>query len=87
MTELEDAQQNLEEALHAIDKKEYFERFENPKRFVEVNFPVEMDSGEKKVFRGSRSLHSDIRGPGKVESAFPKMFPRKRSKPFPSGCH
>lgn len=65
MSELEDAQQNLRDALESIGKKEYYERLKNPKRFVEVNFPVEMDSGEKKVFRGFRSQHSTVRGPGK----------------------
>ena len=65
MSELEDAQENLQEALKSIGKEKYYERLRDPKRFVEVNFPVEMDSGEKKMFRGFRSQHSTIRGPGK----------------------
>ncbi|MFB6145836.1 MAG: Glu/Leu/Phe/Val dehydrogenase [Candidatus Nanohaloarchaea archaeon] len=65
MSELQDAQDNLEDALKAIGKEEHFERLKNPQRFVEVNFPVKMDSGEKKMFRGFRSQHSTARGPGK----------------------
>lgn len=65
MSELEDARQNLREALKAINHEEYFERLKDPKRFVEVNFPVEMDSGERKMFKGFRSQHSMVRGPGK----------------------
>jgi glutamate dehydrogenase/leucine dehydrogenase len=65
MSELEDAQENLEEALKSIGKEEYFPRLKNPERFVEVNFPVEMDSGEKRVFKGFRSRHNSARGPGK----------------------
>lgn len=65
MSEFEDAQQNLEDALEAIGEREYFERLKNPERFVEVNFPVLMDDGEKEVFKGFRSQHSTARGPGK----------------------
>jgi len=65
MSELEDAQDNLKEALKAIDEEEYFSRLKNPKRFVEVNFPVELDSGKRKMFKGFRSQHTTIRGPGK----------------------
>ncbi|MBY6293903.1 glutamate dehydrogenase [Nanohaloarchaea archaeon H01] len=65
MSELEDAQENLREALKSIGKEEYFDRLKDPKRFVEVNFPVEMDSGETDVFKGFRSQHSTVRGPAK----------------------
>ncbi len=65
MSELEDAQENLKEALQKIDEEEFYERLKSPQRFVEVNFPVEMDSGEKKIFKGFRSQHSTARGPGK----------------------
>jgi glutamate dehydrogenase/leucine dehydrogenase len=65
MSEFEDAQQNLKDALKAIGRKEYFERLKDPERFVEVNFPVSMDDGKKKVFKGFRSQHSTARGPGK----------------------
>lgn len=65
MSELEDAQNNLKEALKAINQEDYYSRLKYPKRFVEVNFPVEMDNGGRKVFKGFRSQHSTIRGPGK----------------------
>jgi glutamate dehydrogenase/leucine dehydrogenase len=65
MSELNDAQENLREALKSIDKEEYYPRLKDPKRFVEVNFPVEMDSGETEIFRGFRSQHSTARGPAK----------------------
>jgi len=65
MSELEDARNNLREALKAINQEKYFEYLKDPERFVEVNFPVEMDNGEKKMFKGFRSQHSTIRGPGK----------------------
>ena len=65
MSELEGARQNLEEALKAIGEEDYYSRLKDPERFVEVNFPVEMDSGERKMFKGFRSQHSTVRGPGK----------------------
>ena len=65
MSELEDAQSNLKEALKAIGEEDYFNQLRDPKRFVEVNFPVEMDNGEKEIFKGFRSQHSNARGPGK----------------------
>lgn len=65
MSELEDAQKNLEEALTKIGEKEFYERLKHPERFVEVNFPVEMDDGEKKMLKGFRSQHNTARGPGK----------------------
>lgn len=65
MSQLEDARDNLREALKSIGKEEYYSRLENPERFVEVNFPLSMDSGEKKMFKGFRSQHSTLRGPGK----------------------
>lgn len=40
-------------------------RLKEPDRVVEVNVPVEMDSGETKTFRGYRVQHNNIRGPYK----------------------
>ncbi|MFB6192616.1 MAG: Glu/Leu/Phe/Val dehydrogenase [Candidatus Nanohaloarchaea archaeon] len=65
MSELEDARNTLKSALEKIGRENYFERLRNPERFVEVEIPVEMDSGETRVFKGYRSQHSTIRGPGK----------------------
>lgn len=65
MSELEDARKNLEDALEAIGKEEYYSRLKEHETSVEVNFQVEMDSGEKKTFTGYRSRHSTLRGPAK----------------------
>ena len=65
MNQFEEAQQTLKNALEKLDEERFYDRLARPDRFVEVNFPVEMDSGEKKVFKGYRSQHSDLRGPGK----------------------
>jgi len=65
MSQFEDARNVLRQSLQKINSEEYYDRLARPERFVEVNFPVEMDSGEKKVFKGYRSQHSNLRGPGK----------------------
>lgn len=60
------AQKQLEKAakLMKLDKN-ILEVIKEPKRVVEVNFPVVMDSGNVKVFKGYRSQHDDSRGPFK----------------------
>jgi glutamate dehydrogenase/leucine dehydrogenase len=65
MSELEDARDTLKDALEKVNGEKYFERLKKPQRFVEVNFPVQMDSGEEKILKGYRAQHSTIRGPGK----------------------
>ncbi|MFO7794167.1 MAG: Glu/Leu/Phe/Val dehydrogenase [Candidatus Nanohaloarchaea archaeon] len=65
MNQFQEAQKTLENALQKLDEEEFYDRLARPERFVEVNFPVEMDSGEKKVFKGYRSQHSNLRGPAK----------------------
>ena len=65
MTEFEDAKQNLKDALEKIGEKEYFNRLKNPESYLETSFSVQMDSGERESFKGYRSLHSSVRGPGK----------------------
>lgn len=65
MTELDDARKNLKDALLKIDERKFYGRLKDPERFVEVNFPVEMDDGEKKMFKGFRAQHNTARGPGK----------------------
>lgn len=80
MSQLEEAQETLKNALEKLDDKEYFERLSTPDRFVEVNFTVEMDSGEKKVFQGYRSQHSKIRGPGKGGIRFSEHVNEEETK-------
>lgn len=65
MSEFDDAKKNLKDALIKIDEREFYEQLKSPERFVEVNFPVEMDSGDKKMFKGFRAQHNTSRGPGK----------------------
>jgi glutamate dehydrogenase len=65
MSELEDARENLKDALEKIGEEDFYQRLKNPEKFAEVNFSVEMDSGETRVLRGFRSQHNTARGPGK----------------------
>ncbi len=65
MSELDDAKQNLKNALQHLGKEEYYKQLSRPDRFVETSFTVEMDDEEKRSFTGYRSQHSDTRGPGK----------------------
>jgi glutamate dehydrogenase (NAD(P)+) len=46
-------------------KKGLIEFFQVPKRKVEVCFPIEMDDGSVRTFRGFRVLHNQALGPGK----------------------
>lgn len=39
--------------------------FLRPNRTISLTFPIEMDDGSVKVFRGYRTVHSNILGPGK----------------------
>jgi glutamate dehydrogenase/leucine dehydrogenase len=65
MTELEDARNNLEDALKSIGKEKYFEKLARHEKTLETNISIEMDSGEDKVFKAFRSQHSTLLGPGK----------------------
>ncbi|MFB6174616.1 MAG: Glu/Leu/Phe/Val dehydrogenase [Candidatus Nanohalobium sp.] len=72
MSELEDARENLEDALKAIGEEEHFEMLANHEKTLETNITVEKDSGEKEVFQAFRSQHSTLRGPGKGGIRFSK---------------
>ncbi len=80
MNQFEEAQQTLKNALEKLDEEEFYDRLSRPERFVEVNFPVEMDSGKKKVFRGYRSQHSNLRGPGKGGIRFSQEVDEEETK-------
>lgn len=43
----------------------FLEKLKHPDRYVEVEIPVKMDSGELKFFTGFRSQHSNLFGPYK----------------------
>ena len=52
--------------LHIADlKKGLIDYLSVAKRTVKVNFPIEMDDGSVRTFRGYRVLHNRILGPGK----------------------
>ncbi len=58
---------NLDRALSRIPHihKGIIDVLRYPKRVVSVTFPVEMDGGHVRVFKGCRVLHNRILGPGK----------------------
>jgi glutamate dehydrogenase/leucine dehydrogenase len=45
--------------------KSTLDRLSVPERFIEVNFPVKMDDGSVKMFKGFRSQHNSALGPYK----------------------
>ena len=60
------ATKQLENAAKLLNlNKSVLEILKNPKRILEVSIPVEMDSGEVKVFKGYRSQYNDALGPFK----------------------
>jgi len=65
----EHAQNQIKKACNLYDKCEIdgnnYEVISNPKRILEVNIPVKMDSGKIKVFRGFRCQHNNARWPFK----------------------
>ncbi len=46
-------------------KRGLLEFLTTPKRIIEVHFPIEMDDGSVRMFKGIRVLHNQILGPGK----------------------
>ncbi|MCP3660743.1 MAG: Glu/Leu/Phe/Val dehydrogenase [Bacteroidetes bacterium] len=62
--------ENIITRLKSILKKsetteEFFEIIRNPKKQTIISFPVTMDNGKIKVFKGYRTIHSNILGPAK----------------------
>lgn len=64
---LEFARQQFRSAREHLDglKTGLIQFLEQPKRSVTVCFPVEMDDGSIRIFRGYRVLHNTALGPGK----------------------
>ena len=48
-----------------IKSKDLFFYLKDPDRIIEVNFPVEMDDGSIKFFKGFRVQHNNLKGPYK----------------------
>ena len=60
------AKRQLKNTIEELGESEkYYNILKSPERFVEVNFPVEMDDGSTEVFTGFRSQHNRARGPAK----------------------
>ncbi len=58
------AQQQISEAGKYISLDPAIEEIlKQPKRVLEVTFPVRMDDGTVRVFKGIRSQHNDAIGP------------------------
>ncbi|SES92257.1 Glu/Leu/Phe/Val family dehydrogenase [Anaerobranca gottschalkii] len=60
------AQKQIKSACEklGVDPK-FYEVLKQPKRVMEVSFPVKMDDGSVRVFTGYRSQHDDTLGPAK----------------------
>lgn len=71
------AQQQLKEACDALKLSPVvYDILKQPKRFLEVAFPVKMDDGSVQVFTGWRSQHTDAPGPHKGGIRFhPEAYP------------
>lgn len=64
MTAFQNAQAQLRKAA-TKGKIENTELLENPKRVVQVTFPVRMNDNSIKYFKGYRVQYNDVRGPTK----------------------
>ena len=62
----ENAKKQFQEIAEKIElKKEIVDYLSEPKRIIEVFFPVRMDSGKTLMFKGYRVQHNDALGPFK----------------------
>lgn len=70
-------QRQIREAVDALKLPDsVYEILKQPMRFFEVAFPVVMDDGTVRVFRGWRSQHNDAIGPTKGGLRFhPDVYP------------
>jgi glutamate dehydrogenase len=60
------AQQQIKSACEKLGvEPKFYEVLKQPKRVMEVSFPVKMDDGSVQVFTGYRSQHDDTLGPAK----------------------
>lgn len=60
------AQQQIKDACDKLNcRPSVYEMLKQPMLFLEVSFPVKMDDGTLKVFKGYRSQHNDALGPSK----------------------
>ena len=64
MTAFDNAMAQLEKA-QAIANVSNIDILKSPQKIVDVNFPVKMDNGETRLFKGYRVQHNNFRGPYK----------------------
>ena len=70
----ENALSQLNKALKYLNlTPSQIERLRNPEKVITVNFPVEMDKGETKIFHGFRVQFNSARGPYKGGIRFHKQ--------------
>ena len=70
----ENALSQLNKALKYLNlTPSQIERLRNPEKVITVNFPVEMDKGETKIFHGFRVQFNSSRGPYKGGIRFHKQ--------------
>ncbi|KKS74176.1 MAG: Glutamate dehydrogenase [Candidatus Gottesmanbacteria bacterium GW2011_GWC2_42_8] len=66
MNPFDNALSQLDKALKFLKLGEdQIARLKFPEKIISVNFPVEMDNGQKKIFHGFRVQYSSKRGPYK----------------------
>lgn len=66
MNAFNNAMQQLNKSAKAAGlKEEEIELFKAPQRIIDVTFPVRMDNGKIRYFRGYRVQYNDVRGPAK----------------------
>ena len=66
MNAFENAQKQLLNSIKAANiEEEDIEFLKNPKKIIQVSFPVKLDSGKIKYFQGYRIQFNDVRGPTK----------------------
>ena len=67
----------LDPNIHAILRE--------PARVLEVNFPVRMDDGSVRVFKGFRAQHNNALGPAKGGIRFHPQVTMEEVRRFPCG--
>jgi glutamate dehydrogenase (NAD(P)+) len=77
---LETVQQQIDDASNLVEIEDnILKQLKNPDSIHEVSIPVEMDSGEVKVFKGYRVQHADVRGPYKGGLRYSPSMSREES--------
>lgn len=63
---LKSIQEQIKKACKELDLEDsVYQLLKEPQRAIDISIPVIMDDGSTKTFKGYRSLHNDVVGPGK----------------------